>query len=158
GAGGYFWIRSSPSTYAGGLRVTSANSGATWTQDSARDGNFHTYMNAGFASSGTLVSSLKDANPAAGSTPQWTTLRWSATTPASTAGKFQVAGSNSQFGPFSFGGPDGTAGTFFTTSGASLSQFNGLRYLKYEAFLSSSNPAVTPSLSSVTVCFTDVAA
>ena len=34
-----------------------------------------------------------------------------------------------------FVGPDTTAGTFFTVSGASLSQFNGLRYLKYKAYL-----------------------
>ena len=63
--------------------------------------------------------------------------------------KFQIAASNSQYGPFNFVGPDGTADTFFTTSGASLSQFDGMRYLKYKAFLSTNNVAVTPSLSSV---------
>ena len=63
-----------------------------------------------------------------------------------------------QYGPFNFVGPDGTASTFFTTSGASLSQFNGFRYLRYKAFLSTTNSAVTPSLSSVQVCFVDTAA
>ena len=91
-------------------------------------------------------------------TPTWTTLSFTATTPAGTAVKFQVAASNSQHGPFTFVGPDGTAATFFTTSGASLSQFNGFRYLKYKATLSTTNSSVTPSLSSVQVCFVDTAA
>jgi hypothetical protein len=154
----YFWIRSSPGTYAGGQRVTTANSGSTWAADSTRDFNFHTYMSTGFTPSASLVSSLKDANPAAGSTPQWTTLSFNATTPTGTSVKFQFAGSNNTYGPFSFVGPDGTSATFFTTSGASLSQFNGFRYLKYKAILSTTNSAVTPLLSSVQVCFTDVAA
>ncbi|HET7760074.1 MAG TPA: carboxypeptidase-like regulatory domain-containing protein [Gaiellaceae bacterium] len=144
--------------YASGQRVTSTNSGTTWTADTTaggRDLSFVTYVNPGFASSGTYVSSLKDANPAAGRTPTWTTLSFTATQPAGTSVKFQVAGSNSQYGPFTFVGPDGTANTFFTTSGASLSQFDGLRYLKYEAFLSTGSGSVTPTLSSVSVCFAD---
>ncbi len=152
---------SNTNPYASGQFVTSSNSGSTWTADTTvggRDLNFVTYINPGFASSGTFVSSLKDANPATGHTPTWTTLSFAATQPAGTSVKFQVAGSNSQYGPFAFVGPDGTANTFFTTSGASLSQFNGMRYLKYEAFLATSSGAVTPTLSSVSVCFQDTAA
>jgi hypothetical protein len=152
---------SNTNPYTAGQRVTSANSGSSWTADTTaggRDLDFVTYVDPGFASSGTFVSSVKDANPAAGMTAFWTTLSWTATTPAGTAVKFQVAGSNSQYGPFNFVGPDGTPATFFTTSGASLSQFLGLRYLRYKAFLSTSNSAVSPSLSSVEVCFIDAAA
>src|SRR5262249_36979358 len=101
-------------------------------------------------------SSLKDANPVANSTPHWTTLSFTATTPANTAVKFQVAGSNSAYGPWNYVGPDGTASTFFTTTRASRAQFNGDRYLRCEAFLSTTNPSVTPSLSSVQVCYQDV--
>ena len=72
--------------------------------------------------------------------------------------KFQVAASNSSSGPFTFVGPDGTASTFFTASGASLSQFDGFRYLRYKAYLSTTDGTVTPSLSSVIVCFEDTAA
>ncbi len=79
-------------------------------------------MSSGFAA-GNLISAVKDA----GATPMWTTLTWTATTPANTSVKFQVAGSNNLAGPFNFVGPDNTAATFFTTNGASLSQFNGLR-------------------------------
>ena len=143
--------------YAAGQRVTSSNSGSTWAADTTaggRDLNFVTYVNPGY-SDGTFVSSVKDANPAVGAAPTWTTLSFSATTPAGTGVKFQVAASNSFYGPFSFVGPDGTGSTYFTTSGASLSQFNGFRYLRYKAVLSTTNGSVTPSLSSVSVCFVD---
>jgi hypothetical protein len=153
---GYFWIRSSPSTYASGQRVLSSDSGSTWTADSTRDYNFKTYMQTGFASSGNLVSGVKDANPPTGSAPTWTTLSWNATIPASTSLNFQAAGSNNANGPFNFVGPDGTAATFFTTSGASLSQFNGFRYLKYKALLGTTNSTATPTLSDVTTCFDNI--
>jgi Carboxypeptidase regulatory-like domain len=154
-SGGGF-VDSNP--YANGQRVTSTNSGSTWTADTTvggRDLGFIAYIQTGFSSSGNLISAAKDANPAAGATPTWGMLSWTATTPASTGLKFQAAASNNVYGPFNFVGPDSTAGTFFTVSGASLSQFNGFRYLKYEALLSTSNSSVTPTLSSVTVCFTD---
>src|ERR1051326_1797626 len=142
--------------YPNGQRVTSTNSGTTWSTDNTaggRDLHFVVYVNAGFASSGDLISSLKDANPAVNNAPAWSTLSWTATTPASTGVKFQVAASSSANGPFSFVGPDGTAATFFTTSGASIAQFNGKRYLEYHAYLTSTNTAATPTLSDVTVCF-----
>ena len=160
--GTYALTRSGTSTlgsdvYAGGTRVSGTTSGTVWsiplTGGVSTDAGFRTYMDSGFFASGNLVSGTKDANPAVGLTTHWTTLSWTATTPANTSVQFQVAGSNSPFGPFNFVGPDNTAGTFFTTSGASLSQFNGLRYLQYKAYLATSNSAVTPTLSDVTVCY-----
>jgi len=151
--GGYFWIRSSPGTYANGQRVTTADSGSTWTADVTRDFNFNTYMFTGYRASGNLVSSVKDSNPLAGLTPIWTTLSWNGSTPANTTLRFQIAASNSNVGPFNFVGPDGTASTFFTTSPASLNQFYGLRYLQYKAYLDTSDSAVTPTLNDVTVCY-----
>ena len=148
---------SNSNPYAAGQFVTSSNSGSSWAADTTvggRDLNFVTYVNPGY-SDGTFVSSVKDANPAVGAAPTWTTLSFSATTPAGTGVKFQVAASNSSYGPFSFVGPDGTGSTYFTASGASLSQFNGFRYLRYKAVLSTTNGSVTPSLSSVSVCFVD---
>ncbi|HEY7066159.1 MAG TPA: carboxypeptidase-like regulatory domain-containing protein [Chloroflexota bacterium] len=150
---GYFWIRVSPSGYANGQRVLTANSGSTWSADSTRDYNFKTYMDAGFALSGDFISSLKDSNPAVGSIQHWTTLSWTASIPANTTLRFQAAASNDPNGPFTFVGPDGTSATFFTTSGASLAQFDGFRYLKYRAYLSTTDSSVTPTLNDVTVCF-----
>ena len=150
---GYFWIRSSPSTYANGSRVLSADSGGTWSADTTRDFNFRTYMQTGFAASGNLVSSLKDGNPSPGNFVHFTTLTWNATTPANTGVKFQVAMSNSEFGPFNFVGPNGTASSFFTTSPANIPNFGGSRYLKYKAYLETTNGAVTPTLNDVSVCW-----
>ena len=150
---GYFWIRSSPSTYANGSRVLSADSGGTWSADTTRDYNFKVYVDTGYAANGNLVSSNKDSNPAPGFVTAWTTLSWTATTPAGTTVRFQAAGSNNAIGPFNFVGPDGTAATFFTTSGASLAQFNGFRYLQTKAYLETTNNTVTPTLHDVTVCF-----
>src|SRR6185437_11981040 len=155
--GSYAWLRSNNNQYANGARIdgTSCNSGTlacTWTSQ-GQDFGFKTYMSTGFASSGDLTSSVKDSNPILGRTANWTTLSWTATTPANTTVKFQVAGSNSASGPFNFVGPDTTAATFFTTSGASLSQFTGLRYLKYKAYLGTTNSSATPVLNDVQVCY-----
>jgi uncharacterized repeat protein (TIGR01451 family) len=163
-AGTYAYVCSctSPNSnpYANGQRVTSANSGASWTADTTsggRDLGFKLYVSTGFASSGNLVSSLKDANPAVGLSPSWSTLSWTAATPANTTLQFQVAASGASAGPFSFVGPDGTAATFFTTSGASLAQFDGNRYLKYKAYLTTTDSTATPTLNDVTVCFANAA-
>jgi hypothetical protein len=156
-AGIYAITRSATNVYASGQRVSSADSGSTWTAPltagQTTDAGFRTYINTGFALSGNQVSGIKDANPATGLVPHWLTLSWTATTPANTSVQFQVAASNSIDGPYNFVGPDGTGSTFFTTSGASLSQFNGFRYLKYEALLSTTDSTMSPTLNDVTVCF-----
>ncbi|HEY0321747.1 MAG TPA: carboxypeptidase regulatory-like domain-containing protein [Pyrinomonadaceae bacterium] len=148
------YVTSTTSAYAGGRRTTSNNSGSTWA-GTTPDTSFKVTMKTGFKSSGDFVSSLKDANPAAGLTAQWGTFSWTATTPASTTLKFQAAASNSPYGPFNYVGPDGTASTFFS-SGGSLSQFNGIRFLRYKA-LFTGIPASSPTLADVTICFNDVA-
>lgn len=108
-----------------------------------------------FASSGSFTSALKDANPATGVTTAWTTLSWNAATPANTTLKFQIAASDNANGPFTFAGPDGTANTYFSTSGASIAQFSGKRFLQYKAYLSTTNTAATPTLHDATVCFSN---
>ncbi|WP_346288043.1 IPTL-CTERM sorting domain-containing protein [Zoogloea sp.] len=144
--------------YAGGTRVAGATSGTVWsvplTGGVSTDAGFNIYINSGYVASGSLTSATKDSNPASGYSTTWTSLSWTGATPPNTTLRFQVAASNSNSGPFSFVGPDGTAATFFTTTGASLGQFNGNRYLQYKALLSSSDSTVTPVASDVTTCFT----
>jgi Bacterial Ig-like domain (group 3) len=165
--GTYALTRSGTSTagsdvYSGGARVAGATSGTVWsiplTGGVTTDSGFNIWIQAGHLASGTFVSSVKDADPPAGTTPTWTTLSFDATTPADTAVAFQVAASNSPTGPFNFIGPDGTPDTFFTTSGDDLSQFDGFRYLKYEAFLSTTDSSTSPSIQSVQTCFADLVA
>ncbi|MBD0370068.1 MAG: carboxypeptidase regulatory-like domain-containing protein [Pyrinomonadaceae bacterium] len=150
------WVSTNGDTYAGGRRkVCSTSSCANATGSNANsDLLFKSYMYTGFATSGNLVSGAKDANPATGKSPTWGTLSWNGTTPANTTLKFQAAASDNAAGVFSFVGPDGTANTFFT-SGASLSQFNGKRFLKYKALLTGTSTA-TPTLADVTICYDNV--
>jgi hypothetical protein len=139
--------------YPGGAMLGGSAGGTQWSIEGSRDVNFRIWFGSGYASAGTFVSSVKDAAPAAGTTPTWTTLSFDAITPADTAVKFQVAASNSVNGLSNFVGPDGTRNTFFTTSGADLGRFDGFRYLKYKAFLSTTDGSATPLLQSVKVCF-----
>ena len=156
-AGTYAYVISDGSPYSDGRWVTSSNSGSSWNGES-NDLGFHIYVSGGFISSGNLVSSLKDSNPAADGSPTWSTLSWNGSAPADTTLRFQVAGSNSASGPFNFVGPDGSAGTFYTSSGESLSQFDGSRYLRYQALLSTTDSGTTPTLNDVTVCYNNSAA
>ena len=145
--------------YAGGQLIRSTNSGSSWVAEPSytptADGGFKTYIggSSGYSSAGDLISQLRDSNPPVGAALTWTTLSWGSSVPANTAVKFQVAASGSSSGPFNFVGPDGSASSYFTASNADLSQFNGLRYMKYHAFLSTSNSASTPVLSDATVCY-----
>lgn len=144
--------------YAGGQRMSSTSSGGSWTVDNTeggRDNGFKVFTPTGYAAEGTFTSSLKDANPVAGGYVNWNTIAWNIATPAGTGVEFRVAGSDSPNGPFNFVGPGGTAGPAdFFTSGASLAQFNGKRYLRYQAKLTSPSPVSTPQINDVTVCFT----
>jgi hypothetical protein len=157
-AGTYAYVVSASNLYANGRWVVSGNAGATWagaaagTPATPRDLGFRTFIK---SPTGSLVSRVFDANPHMGGAVTWTTISWNSSTPVGTSLQFQVAASNNSSGPFNFVGPDNTAATFFTTSGASLSQFNGKRYLKYQAFLATTNSSVTPVLNDVTVCFTN---
>src|SRR5258706_253301 len=106
-----------------------------------------------FQTSGAVFSSVKDSGAVVpGGAMTWTTLTWASSTPTNTLVRFQIAASNAAAGPFTFVGPDGSGATFFTTSPASLAQFNGRRYLKYAAYLSTTDTSITPSLDSVTIC------
>jgi hypothetical protein len=158
GTGGpYRAVSSSTNVYPNGSWQQSSNSGASWANvvsgTNTLDLVFRAYVFPQvYATDGNLVSAPKDANQADGTMAAWSTLSWNAATPAGATLKFQAAGSNTPGGLYTFVGPDGTNASFFTTSGASLSQFNGFRYLKYKAFLSTTNTAVTPTLSDVTIC------
>ena len=154
--GPYRAVRASGNVYANGAWYQSTNSGTSWAAPTSagatQDLAFTVYVQPQvYATSGNFVSAPKDANQADGTMAGWSTLSWNATTPAGTAVKFQAAASNNAGGLFTFVGPDGTANTFFT-NGASLAQFNGFRYLKYKAYLSTTNTAVTPILADATVC------
>ncbi|MBS0631129.1 MAG: putative Ig domain-containing protein [Verrucomicrobia bacterium] len=164
-AGSYNLSRSGTSNtgddvYPGGVRLQGPASGTIWAvvltpagTGTTTDLVFKVYVD---RNSGTFTSSVKDSHLPDGTT-HWTTLAWSADTPEGTSLKFQVAASDNSDGPFTFVGPDGTASTYFTESGANLIQFYGHRYLQYRAFLATSDAFVTPVLHDVTLGYDLVA-
>ena len=156
--GNQAWRVSTGSVYAGGVRVNCTASSCALPTGTNADSDFvfKTFMQTGYYASGDLVSSLKDGNPAHDSVANWTTLSWNGTTPGSTTLRFQVGASNSALGPFAYVGPDGTAATYYTTSGGSLSQFDGSRYLRYRAYLATADNTITPTLADATVCHANV--
>ncbi len=110
-------------------------------------------INAGtqYTSTGTLTSATIDLKYATS-----TRISWSANAHAQTGSdpvKFQVA-ANTDNSTWNYIGPDGTAGTYFTTSNTALpGVLNGKRYYRYKAFLTTANSSYTPTLASVTFSY-----
>ncbi|MCB1013809.1 MAG: hypothetical protein KDB10_01640 [Acidimicrobiales bacterium] len=81
-------------------------------------------------------------------------LRWEADTPAGTAVAFQLASGDSQLASVlaPFVGPDGTSGTSYTTSDLPVGYGHDFdRWVRIRALLTTTDPAVTPTVDSVTV-------
>jgi hypothetical protein len=100
--------------------------------------------------SGSLTSSTFDTGTAS---TTYTTLNWQPTSndPA-TLIEFQIAVSNTDNASttWNFIGPDGTSGSFYTTSGTTINA-PGARYVRYKVFLSTNDNSKTPVLTSVNV-------
>lgn len=103
-----------------------------------------------YFAAGTFVSSVFEG----GGSPAWNNLSWDAAgTAPGVEVKFQVA-SGASSPPADFRGPDGTAGTYYTTSGQALwAGHNPDRYIRYKAYFSTDNPVLTPQLKSVTISY-----
>jgi hypothetical protein len=103
--------------------------------------------------SGTLVS----AAYATGYEADFGKIRWCATTLSGTTVKFQLA-TNNDNSTWNFKGPDGTASTYYETSGTDIhSGHDGDRYIKYKVYLTSTQPGNTSTLSKVGITFTEMA-
>lgn len=99
----------------------------------------------GYQTSGTFESTSLDAGASVG----FNYLTFTLTEPASTNIQFQIA-TNTDNTTWNYVGPDGTAGTFYTSAGAiPLSRVSG-RYLRYRASFSGPGTS-TPALSDVAV-------
>lgn len=101
-----------------------------------------------YVTSGWLESSTFDT----GAPSNFTTITWQPTSQnAATTLKFQVA-SNTDNTTWVYKGPDGTASTYYTVSGTNISSIHDNdRYVRYKAFLSTTNDTFTPVLTSIGV-------
>jgi len=143
---GWLLISYGSDQYSGGASWYSNNSGLNWTVTGTdEDFYFATYV-APYAPLGTFISSAFDT----GKLSIFGKLSWFSVVPAGTAIKFQIA-SNNDNTTWNFVGPDGTASTYYQSNGATIVGHDGRRYIKYKAFLSTTNTGITPLLNSVTI-------
>jgi hypothetical protein len=152
--GGSVWVQNS---WTGGPGVASWSSTST-SRYYADDGNVDVNSNptgmrlkkvsSRYVLSGWAESSTFDTGTGA---TNFTTLTWAPTSQDAAATlKFQIASSNNSNGPWTYLGPDGTAGTYYTVSGSSVSSaHDNSRYVRYMAYLSTTNNRKTPVLTSL---------
>lgn len=150
GSGSSVWSTTSPSVYYaddGNIDVNSDPTGVRLKKTSGR-----------YALSGWLESAIFDSGT---DSSNWTTISWEPTSQtANTTLKFQLATASAVEGPWNYLGPDGTASTYYTTSGNNIaSVHDNSRYIRYKAFLSTTDNKKTAvltglSLNYVSGCFT----
>jgi prepilin-type N-terminal cleavage/methylation domain-containing protein len=109
-----------------------------------------------YVASGVLTSSGFDTGATSTS---YTTLNWQPTSQdASTTLKFQIA-TNNDDATWNYLGPDGTSNTYYTVPGTTITSTSSGEYVRYKAFLSTTDPNKTPILTSTSInyvsgCFT----
>jgi prepilin-type N-terminal cleavage/methylation domain-containing protein len=102
-----------------------------------------------FLTNGELTSSTIDF----GTGTDFAAFDWTENVPTNTDIQFQLASSSSGE-PTNFVGPDGTALTYYSTPGASISNVHdGDQYLRYRVSMSTTATTITPTLSDVSFTF-----
>ncbi len=100
--------------------------------------------------SGNFASFVKDN----ASAQHFENISWSADVPTQAGAdalRFQVAANNDNT-TWNYVGPDGTSGTYFTTSGTQIpTSLNGNQYIRYKAYLQSADSAYTPVIYDVSI-------
>jgi len=84
------------------------------------------------------------------------TISWTADVPLGTGLKLQLRSAMTRTGLTAAGylGPDGTAGSYYTTSGAAIwSGHRGQRWVQYRAYLNTEDPAKTPVFRNVSIWY-----
>ena len=72
--------------------------------------------------------------------------------PSGTLVRFQIA-ANKDNATWNFVGPDGTSNTYFTTSSTIPASLSGNRYVRYEVWLNTTDPSVTPEIDDASLEF-----
>jgi prepilin-type N-terminal cleavage/methylation domain-containing protein len=149
GSGQAQWSSSTPTGYFQDSTTIDVNSAPTGVRLQKTSGR---YLSSGWMESSTFDTGTNSSN--------YTILSWQPTSQtASTTLQFQVAANNDN-ATWNYVGPDGTSGTYFTTSGSDMgSSFDGNRYVRFKAYLSTADDKYTPVLTSVNLnyvagCFT----
>lgn len=117
-------------------------------------GQLRLFSTGPYVSSGELTSSSIDF----GQATTFQQLSWlPISQPVSTGAtsvRFQIA-TNTDNATWNFLGPDGTASTYYTSSGEAIAGVHsGDRYLRYKVFLSTSDTTATPTITDVAITYT----
>jgi len=84
----------------------------------------------------------------------WQDVWWNDTRPATTTVRFKLASSMSPTGPFTFYGPDGLPGTFYTTVGTAVYPgHDNQQYFRWRVYETTGDTKVTPSMHDFSVNF-----
>ncbi len=149
GSGLSGWSTTTPDRYFQDNGNVDANSAPTGLRLKNVSGN---YLASGWVESATFDTGTAATN--------YTILSWAPSSQsASTTLQFQVAANNDN-STWDYVGPDGTAASYFTTPGTNMgSSLDSKRYVRYKAYLLTTNNKNTPVLTSinlnfVTGCFT----
>ncbi|HWT55735.1 MAG TPA: hypothetical protein VN031_01735 [Candidatus Microsaccharimonas sp.] len=105
-----------------------------------------TVVYSGYRPSGTIESSSFDPGANVG----YNYFTFTGTAPAGTTLQFQIAANNVGSG-WSYVGPDGTASTYYTSSGKIPLSLVSNRYFRYKAYLTTTNGQVSPKIDDVEV-------
>lgn len=108
-----------------------------------------------YENDGTLTSSIFDT----GGSSNFGQLTWlPGSQPAQTGAdsvRFQFASANATTGPWTFLGPDGTAGTYYTTAETDIAGIHDAdQYARYKVYLQTADTSVTPNISDASFTFT----
>lgn len=137
-----------------GSNLAYANGKIYWLLGWPSTAALYAYTVEGYQSSGNYVSQTIDLTSKA----TFGNLDFSVTTPANTTIQFQLAANNDN-STWSYVGPDGTASTYFSSTGTAIgSGLSGNRYVRYKTYLTTSNLAATPVLNDITINYSKYAA
>jgi prepilin-type N-terminal cleavage/methylation domain-containing protein len=75
------------------------------------------------------------------------------TQPAATSLRVQLASANASSGPWSYTGPDATSASYYTATSTLSTQYDGKRFLRYKAFLNTTDTSATPTLQELRLVF-----
>jgi len=107
----------------------------------------------GFYSTSTTATLVSTTVDVGGTPSQFYALDWSATKPVGTTLQFQVA-SNNDNATWNYVGPDGSSGSYFTSPNTAIGASHANhRYIRYKAYLSTSDGFQTPVVRDVTMEF-----
>ncbi|HQJ83924.1 MAG TPA: prepilin-type N-terminal cleavage/methylation domain-containing protein [Candidatus Paceibacterota bacterium] len=107
---------------------------------------------------GYYTSSIFDVGSA---TTTYYQLSWQPATQATSTGensvRFQLATSDLPEGPWEFVGPDGTAGSYYTSSETNVNSIHtNERYIRYKLLLSTEDESVTPRISDMAITYSSL--